>query len=305
MARGRQKGCRVVTPAVGGSLHQQQFESTRGGTLRILIAFVAIAIGVLSGCATPPAYQKPRPQPVSSKAYALAKSEQILRTDYVTQHLDAEKTIVYSQNFGGGGAGLGILLGPIGVAANISMIESVTKGDVERLKGKLPVDPVNLFRMAAKDLDIETLEKADGADWRATPYLRVQKTDEKTIHAAAGLVIVNGAGPAQWTGRYLYQLPGSFTLASLAQLDDASLLKLRSATQDAFRELLIFVSRETDSAVEQEKPIQFKSAYMTPRFEFEQVGKLISDDGAIVWLRSYAGIYALEKAQVKYTIQKK
>jgi hypothetical protein len=57
------------------------------------------------------------------------------------------RNILYFQNYGGGGAGLGLLLGPIGVAANMSMIESNTKQ--EQLRDKIAIDPPAVFSAAA------------------------------------------------------------------------------------------------------------------------------------------------------------
>lgn len=268
------------------------------------LMLAGLCIAVLTGCAGAPPLQKQRPQAASSQTLGLAKSESVLQTNHLIQHLDEEKSIVYFQNQGGGGLGLGLLLGPIGVAANAAMIEGVTKADVERLKGKLRVDPVTLFREAAKQANIQVATQAGSIEARVTPHLRVSKTDESTIHLASALVVEFGAGPQQWTGRYSYQLPGSHTLASLAELDEAATAQLRTGIQAGFLQLLQFIAHENEAAITKEKPVHFKSAFLTPRFEFEQIGSLISDDGSIVWLRGVGGVFAVQKAQVSYTVQR-
>jgi hypothetical protein len=263
-----------------------------------------IVVTLLSGCASSPSLQKSPPEGITTKAYSIVKSEAITRTDHMNQHLNADKSIVYFQNQGGGGAGLGLLLGPFGVAANISMIEKVTTGDVERLKGKISIDPVEVFREGAKVADSEILEKSIPSAVQVTPYLRVSKTDESTIHISAALVVEHGAGPQKWRAQYAYQIPGNYTIDSLAQLDVKAVGNLRSETVNAFRQLVAFIARDVDSAARLEPSIQFKSAYMTPRFEYEQIGSLISDDGKLVWLRSVGGVVAVQKTQVTYVRQK-
>lgn len=269
------------------------------------VCIAVIVTALLSGCATAPALQKARPSSATAQTYVIAKSETTIQTNHMTQHLDAGQSIVYFQNQGGGGVGLGLLLGPLGVAANISMIEKVTLSDVEQLKGKLPIDPVALFRSAAIQTNSDIADQVRESTVRATPYLRVSKTDESTIHVTAALVLEQaGTGPQEWKANYSYQLPGSFSVSSLAQLDDSTKATLASDIRAAFQDILNFVARDTQSSASVEQPIQFKSAYVTPRFEFEQFGSLISDDGNVVWVRAVGGIFAIRKPQVTYSVRK-
>jgi hypothetical protein len=272
--------------------------------VNIRFGYFGIIVALLSGCATSPSLQKSPPEGITAKAYSITKSEATTRTDHMNQHLNAEKSIVYFQNQGGGGAGLGLLLGPFGVAANIAMIEKVTTGDVERLKGKISIDPVEVFREGAKEANSEILEKSIPSAFQVTPILRVSKTDESTIHLTAALVVEYGSDPQKWRAKYAYQIPGSYTIDSIAQLDSKAVGNLRGETVKAFKQLVEFIARDVDSAARQEPSIQFKSAYMTPRFGYEQIGSLISDDGNMVWLRSVGGVVAVQKPQVTYVKQK-
>ena len=117
-----------------------------------------LAVASLVGCGTPPTYKLRPVTGQSPGTFSLAHSKVVEDERHGTRHLDAAKSIVYSQNFGGGGAALGLLLGPLGVAANISMIDSNTEADAVRLRGKLTLAPRELFLAAATQQGLEVVD---------------------------------------------------------------------------------------------------------------------------------------------------
>ncbi len=269
---------------------------------RLLLTSLA---ALLTACAGTPPLQAPRPSTLASRPMALAPSAAVQQTGHLQQHLDAARTIVYSQNFGGGGAGLGVLLGPLGVAANIAMIETTTQADTAQLQGRLQVEPLASFRQAAADLGWTLAASAGPQDVRATPYLLISKTEPGMLHVGAALALEADQAGQPWRGRYLVQLPLQYSPEQLAALDDAGQQQLRAETQRGFAVLLRQLQRDTPDAAAQEPRLTFQSAYLTPRFEFEQTGSLIGTHEQRIWLRSVGGVFAVLPAQVRYTLDKR
>jgi hypothetical protein len=222
----------------------------------------------------------------------------------MTQHLDKDKSVLYFQNYGGGGAGLGILLGPLGVAANISMIESNTKKDVEQLRDKVNVRPREIFAEVAKRRGLGVSSSPTDQKLKVTPYLYVSKTEGETLLLASALIIEQGAGADKWTGKYMYQLPLKFSISELSQLSDSATAQLGEAVATGFMQLLMNIGSESPERFVQEKKITFKSDLVNPRFDFEMMGTLIADDGNVVWIRTVGGVFALRKANVSFVVQK-
>jgi hypothetical protein len=270
--------------------------------LRLLL--LALTAAALAGCGTPPSMAVARVR-AATDTHGLTVAEAIKRTDHTVQHLNSEKSIVYSQTFGGGGAGLGLLLGPIGVAANISMIESATKADAAKLLGKVKVDPVALFQEAAAAEQLALQPAGTTPTVRLTPYLLIIKVNETTLNPGAA-VFAEAAGTdgKPWVTKYVLQLPGSYSVDSLAALDDAQAGALRDDIRASYRRLVAFYNRDNAEASTREQKVIFKSAFVNPRFDFDMAGSLIEQSGSTVWLRTYSGVFALQSSSVTYTVQK-
>lgn len=251
------------------------------------ILIVAIAILTIAGCATPPKFQERR-QITNANSVVLGSSELIQQTSHTTQHLNAEKTIVYTQQYGGGGMPLGLLLGPIGVAANVAMIDSATKTDAQKLFRKISADPVAAFRQsaAANHLDLSR----SGAT-TVTPYLYVTKISESNINIAAALISEqSGQEPA----KYMYQLQHTYTVSALETLTPTEQKELDSNINTAFERLTAFYLKDVGPSDDSEARIQFKSSFLTPRIEFALQGAVVQKDSDVTWIRTFGGIYGLQ-----------
>ena len=274
---------------------------------RFSMVLVGLSALVLAGCASPPVLQAAKPErPPSATAaqYSVAQSPLLQQTNHMTQHVNAEKNIVYFQNQGGGGVGLGLLLGPLGVAANISMIEGVTKADVAQIQGKVQVNPETAFQQAAQTTGFPLTAPGHASEAQVTPYLLITKTDETTVHIASCVIVESKTGDKPWTGRYLYQLPTAYSLASLAAMDAPKTAALRTEATDGFGQLLRHIATETAASTGKEPKITFKSGFLTPRIVFEQAGSLVNVQDDVVWVRGVSGVYAVQKTQITYTAQK-
>lgn len=254
---------------------------------------LAAAIG-LSACGTAPKFQERRPTVAAGEKIALGSSPVVQQTNHMTQHLNAEKSIVYSQGFGGGGAGLGLLLGPLGVAANVAMIESNTKADTQKLFGKVPVDPVQSLNKAAKGRQLEFLPSTV-APSNLTPYLHIVKTTETTLSIATALVYESGS---KVPAKYVFQLPETYTVEQLSGLDAGGSTMLQNSVDVGFNRLLAFFIKDVGDKPAEEQQIQFKSSFVSPRFEFELMGAVAEKNDDVTWIRTVGAVYGLQKAAV-------
>lgn len=264
---------------------------------------LSIAIAALAGCAAPP-LPAARVRN-STDSHGLAVADSVKQTSNTIQHLNAEKTIVYTQNFGGGGVGLGLLLGPIGAAANASMIETVTKDEAAKLFGKFRIEPAQVFLDAAATEHMTLQSSGIPAVVQITPYLLFVKVNESTINLAAALHLESpGKDSKLWTAKYIYQLSNSHTLEAMALLDETQQSGIKAELLDGYRKLITLYLRDIPELIDREQKVVFKSTFVTPRFEFEMPGSLVEESDSTIWLRTYSGVYALKKSSVTYTIQK-
>ncbi|MEO3691541.1 hypothetical protein [Roseateles paludis] len=258
----------------------------------------------LVGCAAPqlPGIRDRAP----GDTHGIAQAEAVKQVSNTAKHLDDGKSIVYSQNFGGGGVGVGLLLGPLGVAANVAMIDAVTKADVAKLFGRVKLDPIALFTEASNGTPLTLQTPGTAAVVRFTPYLLVVKVSESVLAPAAALFVeAPAAAPGKtYTTKYVYQLSPQFSLDALAGISDVQLATLTDEAREAYRQLIAFYLRDSNQAVSREPKIVFKSAFMNPRFDYEMPGSLIEQAGPQVWVRSFGGVFAVPKAGISYTVQR-
>lgn len=262
----------------------------------IKIIFIASCV-VLSGCAGRPLLD-PVPEIAKKEGGVLVRSTLLDKTDHMTRHLNKDKNILYFQNFGGGGAALG-LLGPLGVAANMKMIESNTEDDVKLFSDKLDTDPVKMFTEAAVQVSYSIDSATQGRPTKFSPYLYVVKVQEDKLLVAAAMIVDVDMADKKWTGRYMYQLPLIYTAETLSKADKQASSELSKHLILGFSELIKTFKTENPEAIKNEKPITFKSEFVFPRFDLEMRGALIAESNDRAWIRTVGAVYSLAKSEVK------
>lgn len=279
-----------------------------------LMGFVCVL--ALGGCVSAPVNQGPIAVRQAGSEVVLAHSALLDQTNHMAKHLDQNKTILYFQNFGGGGAAAGLLLGPLGVAANIKAIDSNTSKDVNVLLGKIAADPGLAFKSAAARSGVVMREQPDGQASRVTPYLYVVKTQQEpdVLAVAASLIVEspldkattrkNAPAEPQWRHKYMYQLPGKHTPSSLAALDDAAKAALQAELDAGYSQILAMMARDTAENAAKEQKVKFKSSFLVPRFDFEQMGNLIAEEQDVVWIRNATGVYGIRRESYQPQLQK-
>jgi hypothetical protein len=265
---------------------------------------IALASLLLVACGTPPRLQPLQPKTQGPAEYTLSRSALVENTSHVTQHLDKDKSVLYFQNYGGGGVGLGLLLGPLGVAANVAMIEGVSKKDAEQLRDKISVRPREIFAEVAARQGLNVSAELASQKLKVTPYLYVSKTEGDILLVSSALIIEHEAGADKWTGKYMYQLPLKYSISELSKLGDGETAQLREAVAAGFAQLVTNIRAESPERLALEQKVLFKSDFVNPRFDYEMFGSLIAEDSSVVWIRTVNGVYALRKPNVSFTVQK-
>jgi hypothetical protein len=270
---------------------------------RALEVFALLAVAGLTACVAPPSY---RSRPVAADApstFALAHAAIVEEPRHATRHLDEAKTIVYTQTQGGSLAA-GLVFGALGALANMGMVDSQTGLDAARMKGKLRLEPRQLFLDAAIRHGLEVTGAGGAAATGATPYLYLSKSPSGRLLAAAAVQLEQGGGRDRWSGLYMYQLPSTYSLDDLARPSDDLQRKLAAEAAQGFSELAAFIGREEAGTKE-------ASAKAAPEREFvfsaELLGgaehltpaRLIASSQDVVWCRTFNGVFALRRSGMK------
>lgn len=267
--------------------------------MTIRFAFAAMTALLLTACATTPPKLLTAP-PGTANGYTLARTDTLDKTDHMTRHLNKDKNIVYTQMAGGGGAGLGLLLGPLGVLANVKLIESKTTAEVALLNDKIAVAPRTLFADAVRKNGM-ALDATPQA-YRATPYLYITKREDK-LHVLSAMIVESG-GAEKWSATYQYQLPRSYSVEELANLDAAATRSLQEQAAAGFDKLVQRVAAEKQERIDQEPSILFRSRLLAPILDVELIGSLAGEEDDVVWVRNPGNVVGLRKANITYKLNK-
>lgn len=248
----------------------------------------------LAACASP--QMMAVPTDAKSPTHAIGPSPVVEQGfNHTVKPLDDKNSVIYLQSFGGGGVGLG-LLGPLGVAANIKMIEANTDADLVLLKGKITVDPQSVFSTISQEFPALSLVANQDKAVRLTPLLNVVKLEDEQLLFGCTLVVDYTPTGTSWVGRYVYQIP-----LRLAKSDVANGLKpdqqreMDEAAKAGFRALARMYVDDMNGKLPSKRDLRFKSSFVMPRFSFEMIGQEIASDDARIGIRSIGVVYSLPK----------
>jgi hypothetical protein len=267
--------------------------------LSVLFSFIL----ALTACVSAPPIQQPITG-FSTDSYDLYRSPLLDQTNHMLQHLNKNKDILYFQNYGGGGVGVGLLLGPLGVAANIKMIESNTLKDVGILKDKIAVNPDQLFLNAATE---SSLVRKNGASniLKLNPYLLIQKT-ENDVLMLASVILIDSVDPKVKTqNKYLVQIPVTYSISEISTLNNEKTKQLEKLVEDSFVTLISRIQSDSKANLSLEEKITLTSEFLTPRFKFEMSGNLVEKNDTYTWIRVIGGVYGVRNSDISLKVAKK
>lgn len=213
--------------------------------------------------------------------------------------INNNKHIRYTQNFGGGGATLGLLLGPIGVASNAAMINSNTEKDVNIINDKFNVDPLAIFNELSGNTELKFTNEANPNN-NISPYLYITKiNDAGKLAFAACILIESNNSTGKWVARYFYELPVEAEINQKMNTFNMTECKLDLELKNGFSAILKYINSENSESVAMEKEITYISDFVSPRFQIAFKGKIINETEDRVWIRAQQGVFVLLKSRVK------
>jgi hypothetical protein len=220
---------------------------------------------------------------------------------HMMRPLREDNSITYEQNFGGGGVATGVLLGPIGVAANIAGIKKRTEAETAELNGKLPIAPLELFSAALARASLTTAAADNLAAAQFKPSLGVVSVDGEHVEFAAALFVDHRPAGKKWTGKYVWQLgPRHARAAVAAGLPEADVQALRDELAAAYDELLRFYLADGRGELAAPQLVKFKSPFMTRRFNFQLQGMEIPATPDRLMVRFMDSVFSLRRDSVKF-----
>lgn len=225
---------------------------------------VGLCLAALAGCATLQPYQ---PAQQLGIGHDFTVGAYPVELDYTHGFLDAGHTVLYMQNQGGGGAAVGLLFGPLGVAANIAAIKKQTERDVAALQGKLSIDAPHLFADAAAGMTGVSLDGHAGVPV-VSPLLLVEKVDGTHVRFAALLYVNGKQGGRAWSRQYVYELTDAYTPEQLAQgLTPTQMEHLSADVRQGFAWTATTFATDVAGAFHPTQKQVLRSSFVTPRTE--------------------------------------
>jgi len=219
---------------------------------------------------------------------------------HMIRPLNASNSILYEQQFGGGGAGLGVLLGPLGVAANVAAIKKRTETESQTLFDKVALDPVALLTSLLDEAAIARASQTSATTFSMKPHVNIVSEGNENVWFAAGIDVSDSAKP--WTGRYLAQLPGEWSRSELANgLSPERAHALEEQVKAALREALHLYIDDAAGKLKGTDKVNFAAPFMSPRFKFQSYGMVIPSDEARKVFRSLGGIFSFPAGQAEVT----
>lgn len=237
---------------------------------------VIIALSLLTGCAGNIRFQDSAPRPQAGLVeYSVKRDIRAPEKAFSgAKSIGSNSQIYYFQNFGGGGMGVGLLLGPIGVAANAGMIASKTNEEASFLKDKLAINPAELVSkvMSANS----NLKQSDnGSGFELFPYVLIVKGENNQLHFTTTLDAVSGP----WKGRYSYHIESTYPLASIKNgLNSSQYEQLSKDIEHGFNEASALFERDIKGQLSPIRDVTFYSEPTSPRIKMPVFAKLVAEE---------------------------
>lgn len=180
-------------------------------------------------------------------------------------YLDEERRMSYRQDFGGGGVATGLLLGPLGVAANAKAIQNANERESAALRGKLPFTPGDLLgrALAARPAGAGAGSGVATVQAELVPSLFVTRdANERLIFWAIVDVSIG-----EWRGRYSALMPERVPLADATQgLSGDPLRDLEAGLQGAYATALDVMTSDIAGQLSGFSKQRAKIEALSPRF---------------------------------------
>lgn len=249
----------------------------------VLLASWTGVVEAKRGGESPPAGSAELPYAIS--AFTSAESS----TGNSSRSLNDANTIVYENQFGGGGVGVG-LLGPLGVAANVAAINSRTGKEAALLHDKIGIDPQDLLWLALTATPLKLVDSSDTHAALFKPTLEVTSMGDHDLRFGVSFQVEDHPAGKEWTGTYFWELRTTLTReAVLAGLSNPALQALRQEAADGFQQLVALYVRDASQTLPNGGKIKFHSPFFQPRFNIKNQGTTLAGPAGRLTVRLLRG----------------
>lgn len=269
------------------------------GSHVLLLAACALVQATMAPAKPPPAMASPNIYPLAQYAVVPHTAAEA-SPNHMMRPLNEANTILYSNNFGGGGVATGLLLGPFGVAANVKSIQTRTEKEAAELSGKIAIDPLKLFSTAMTEAGLAIAAADNTAAPSIKPRLDVISLDGDNVVFDVAITVDQQPAGKNWAGRYFYQLDVRYPRATVAQgLTGEQTQALEQLALQGMRELVKLYQDDGSGKLTASGVIKFRCDFLTPRFKFKlQAQQLPAPEGRTV-VRMPQSIASVLSSQVQ------
>ena len=215
---------------------------------------LAVAL-MLSGCAAAPS--SPPPSKVAAPgAVSVAISDALPASEYLPQQSAVAPGTKYVVIQASGGSAL---LGPVLGSANIS---AKTKAMAEGTKGSVfSVDPEPMTLDAILHAGLQVNQQS--STYTVEPFVFVQHCDDGNFRLSLVFHVHGNGSASSWVGRYIYDLPTSFSDFRLKSLSPADLANYRAELAAGAAALSDLMQRDLEGKLPMTgKAVNFGSLYI-------------------------------------------
>jgi hypothetical protein len=262
------------------------------------IASLSACIVALTACVSAPVAPQ-RPTSVPATHHVASAPTLVPASAHTLAWLDDRQSVQFVQNFGGGGVGVGLMLGPLGVAANAAAIRKTTERETAALKGRFTVDPMQRFAVLAQALGLALVDDTQGA--RLSPYLMVVRAEEERVLLGVGLMVDHAPGQNGWRASYAWQSDLDWSIAEVADgLDADQQAALEMALDSGLTALLALYRADLADQIVSGEELRFVSDFASPRFRFQLTGtRLAGGAPGRVVVRTFGATFDLPATRVE------
>lgn len=266
--------------------------------MHVRLTLAAGALALAAGCAPRymaiPTEGRPVPGYVIEPDPAIAD-----RFGHTRQPLNDARDLHYVQSRGGSLA-VGLLFGPLGVAANVSAVEKRTTEEAALLKDKLPLAPrAALQEVARKYPEIGRRGPAARAV-RLTPEIVVVRSEDE--HLLIGCLLLVDYRPAgvEWRTQYLYQTTARLPVFLVVNGMPADQLReLEEHVRQGFSSLVALYLDDLDGRLPPGREILFKSTFLTPGGPIPFDGRELPWSSSRAVIRGVHGMFSFPRGTVE------
>ena len=265
----------------------------------ILTLIICVCAGTQAFSKQPPLLSTP-PLPAGTAFVIGTYSEHEAAASHMIRPLNASNSILYEQQFGGGGLGLGLLMGPLGVAANIAAIKKRTEAESQALFGKVGIDPVALLASLLEEAAIPRASETSATTFTMKPHVHLVSEGNENAWLGAGIDVSDSSKP--WTGKYLVQVAGDWPRSELASgLSPDRAREFEEQVKTALRAALHLYIDDAAAKLNGTDKVNFTALFMTPRIKIPLYGMVLPSDDAHQVFRSIGGIFSFPAGQAEVT----